>query len=223
MDTETLIIIAVIVSVGVLIAAAVIIYRLVHHTIEQQESWTPKPRPNPIANGSNNAAWPDQTVMGRRSNAARVPIPDSPNGIVWMGIDLERKLEAERKNLELGGYRARVVSLPETGGYCVSVSGALPTKERTAYLYLLCQESFPVTRPTVYAEVLSATRFDDYGQAETREVVLQSLFAIMTWDGQTSSLLDVAREAFAQLDESYRPTEQLSGFLNEYGDWIRPT
>jgi hypothetical protein len=139
----------------------------------------------------------------------------------WPGTT-ENKLDQEIEQIEQGGYQAYLVPLEKPNSYCVRVSGSLPTKERTAYLYLVCEEFFPVSSPTVYAEVLSASRIDSYGQAKPREVELGPLQTVAEWNAD-SDLLGVVREAFGELDESYRPTGQISVFFNEYGEWVRPT
>jgi len=198
-DERTLIIVVVVIAVILLIVSAAAAYFCLRWLARQQESWEEH----------------------RRSARRLRPVPGDNADVVWMGVDVERRLQDEIRELERAGYRSRLVRLEE-GAYCISVSGALPTKERTAYLYLECRDRFPLAPPNIYAEVLSATRFDEFGQAETREVALQPLAAIIGWEAQAGSLLTVTREAFAQLDESYRPTGQLSGFLNQYGDWVRP-
>lgn len=202
--TITIIFFAILISVSFVVALFFILRQLG----QQQEAWEEQDlgrRPRPMPNGnSSKVLWEFEKVINDQDH----------------GNDPERRVRKEADQLELAGYQSRLVKLEERI-YCVTVSGSLPTKNRTANVYLECGERFPDIPPNIYAEVLSATRFDKYGQAATREVELGPLQSLVVWNAQ-SSLLELVREVFGQLDESYHPTGQLSGFFDKYGDWVRP-
>ena len=135
-------------------------------------------------------------------------------------------IEGENQRLAEAGYRPQLTQLPPEPGempaYCFRTSGALGQKNRTAIVYLVCGSGFPFTPPDVYAEVLSASEIDAYGEAKPTEAALDPLDTIRTWNQATSSLTDVVREVLEQLDETYHTTDQLSVFFNKYGELIRP-
>ncbi len=217
MDSQTLVAIAIIVFVAVSVSFAIGMFLFLRRLGSNQEDWTGqsdqrRPSPLPSVNSIGETEWEGQFPDGFEKPSS---MDDSS--------ELERRLKREIRELERAGYEQHLVRLPTQKGdaYCVTVSGSLPTKGGTANLYLECDDDFPSAPPHVYAEVLNAAQFDQYGQAEAREVELQPLQVIQKWDQQSSSLSSVAQEAFIQLDESYRPTSQLSGFLNKYGELVR--
>lgn len=194
---EPYVVIAIIVVLAALAAASVFLYSS-ERAARDRESWADYRR-----------------TVRRPSDATGVR-----NDTTWSGLEVEGRLRHELGELEQAGYRARLIKLPE-GTYCVIVSGVLPTEECTASLYMECGERYPLMPPNVYAEVLRADHYDDFGQAETQEVMLSSLANVVAWDPDPGALLAVTQEAFAQMDESYRPSPEPSGFFNDYGEWIQ--
>lgn len=217
MDDQTLAT-AILVCIACLIAIGVATFLILRRVGSSQESWSGMPsRPRPLPLPNSNGDHVEQRRWSPKSKR-RVPYPTDDHS------ELAGRLKRESEDLDQAGFEESIVKLPAPEGddvYCVTVSSSLPTKCRTANLYLVCDHDFPFTTPRVYAEVLSATRFNQYGQARTTEVELQPLQTLQKWNWLSSSLLDIVREAFGQLDEEYRTTDRLSGFLNRYGELVR--
>jgi len=163
----------------------------------------------------------DQESWERHRHTSRrlLDDPGFDEEVIWSGVDLETRFQRDLRELDQAGYTARLVRLPG-GAHCVVVLGALPTKGHTASVYLECGESYPLASPNVYAEVLSTGHYDDFGQAEAQEVSLGRFASVDVWEPDSSSLLTVIREVFAQMDDSYRPALRISGFFNEFGEWV---
>lgn len=135
-------------------------------------------------------------------------------------------INREYQKLDEAGYKPQLTKLPASSGeqpsYCFRTTGTLARKDRTAIVYLVCSGGFPFVPPDVYAEVLSTSDLDAYGQVKSEEVTVKPLRSIRTWDQASSSLPDVVREVLDQLGDSYRTTDKLSVFFNKYGELIRP-
>lgn len=207
MDTQTLgILTAVVVAILIvcIVAIGVILLFVQRARIVQQEEWEPPKRSDPRS------------------------LPGDAVGLRWeSGVPnqdiLTQRFEQEIQQLDNAGYQWRLVHLPaqDETAYCFTISASLARKASAVNLYLVCKASFPHVSPDAYAEMLSSTSLDQYGQAQSMEIKLRPLETTQKWNMNSSSLLAVVQEILNQLDGEYQFSDKRSVFLNKYGEWIR--